>query len=225
MSWKGLREAREPSPPYRDPNPNKSKALNSLRSGKKIVKLTKIGESLRRKVQRSAIIDKSKEIVNNLDKKDYNILKNYIDNGHKINTELRFGGTNFSKEIISLDKSLSKIKTSTNIIVYKGMSKEYFSRFKKDDLWLDKGYVSTSIDKDKAEFFSKFFRTSTTEKRASYLIKIKLPKGTNFLYLGSVKGTPYSDDGYAPLKELLLPRNSKFKINTIKDNEAEAELL
>ncbi|MCK9596432.1 hypothetical protein M0R19_04570 [Candidatus Pacearchaeota archaeon] len=38
----------EPSPPGRDPNSDdKSKALNSLRSGKKIVKLTKVGKKLK----------------------------------------------------------------------------------------------------------------------------------------------------------------------------------
>jgi hypothetical protein len=50
MSFPGPRPRKEPSPPFKDPNPDKGKALASLKSGKKIVKLTKIGEALKKKV-------------------------------------------------------------------------------------------------------------------------------------------------------------------------------
>ena len=51
MSFPGPRPRKEPSPPFKDPNPDKAKALASLKSGKKIVKLTKIGERIKKKIE------------------------------------------------------------------------------------------------------------------------------------------------------------------------------
>ncbi|MCK9596424.1 hypothetical protein M0R19_04530 [Candidatus Pacearchaeota archaeon] len=58
MSWKGLRERKEPSPPYKDPNPDKAKVIFALKSDKKIVKLTKIGESIKKKIKAKRLNEK-----------------------------------------------------------------------------------------------------------------------------------------------------------------------
>ncbi|MCK9596453.1 hypothetical protein M0R19_04675 [Candidatus Pacearchaeota archaeon] len=76
MSFPGPRERKEPSPPFRDPNLDKGKALASLKSKKKIVKLTKVGKSLKKKVQRQ--FDARQEIKKYL-KENYLKLKIDLD--------------------------------------------------------------------------------------------------------------------------------------------------
>ncbi|MCK9596448.1 hypothetical protein M0R19_04650 [Candidatus Pacearchaeota archaeon] len=55
MSFPGPRERKEPSPPFKDPNPDKRDTIESITSIKegtrRIVKLTKVGQKIKKKVQ------------------------------------------------------------------------------------------------------------------------------------------------------------------------------
>lgn len=99
------------------------------------------------------------------------------------------------KQIKFLDQALEKappLKKDT--LVYRGFSMEQFGNLKPGSVIQDKGFVSTSVTKEGAGSFRAFGQQA--------FAKIILPKGTR-----AIGGST---------KEMLLSRNSKFKISSIK---------
>ncbi|MCK9596495.1 ADP-ribosyltransferase [Candidatus Pacearchaeota archaeon] len=198
MSWKGPRERKEPSPPFKDPNPDKAKAVSALKSGKKIVKLTKIGESLRKKV-------KEKTVFNDEEKK---AVSSYMGGpGLNINELLREGkilDPIYEKIKFGLDKITSrKLKSDATLyrlIRFSGSEKSNFYKTL-TPTFTDKAFVSTSnnFEKFRRSFMKNYFYGN------GILMKIYVKKGQKGCDISSISS-------FKNEAEVLLPRNTKFKI-------------
>ena len=131
-------------------------------------------------------------------------LSNYIDNANWINNYLRRGildeDSPFTqenvKEIDGIDSIFLKVNPTTqDSIVYRGVVGLIFEN-KRGAIFRDKGFVSTSQDKDIAKEYGK------------NIIAIHIPKGSKVIDIDSMKMSGL----FGEEKEILLPRGSKFKI-------------
>ena len=104
------------------------------------------------------------------------------------------------KLMASLDSALSKGKTPTAMVVHRGVSRDMLSKFKAGQAYVDKGYMSTSVDRGKAENFG---------GKSGPLLRITVPKGASGAYvekLSVFKGE----------KEFLIPRGQRLNITKIE---------
>ncbi|MCK9596436.1 hypothetical protein M0R19_04590 [Candidatus Pacearchaeota archaeon] len=224
MSFPGPRERKEPSPPFKDPNPDKGKALVSLRSGNKIVKLTKIGTNLKQKINKyyefkaqeevqKYGIDNYLDFYNSLPKESQQAIKEYTEAGFgDVNRSLRFitqitpSSTRMEKVkriIKGLDYAFKQkeIETKKNLILYRSIDSDFVNRINK--VFYDEGFVSTTGYKN------------ALHKRNAY-IKIRVPKGSKIIF------TRPFDEMFTE-GEFLLNRNSRFEvIKKYKDDEYNA---
>jgi hypothetical protein len=122
-----------------------------------------------------------------------------------INSNLRGGTPSIvSEETAAIDKSISKSSVPRNMTVYRGTPLDVYTSQLGDDpsKWVgrtfeDKGYMSTTLDKEVA--FN------------GVQARIKVPKGTKAGYLEYVEDP---DIGFGE-KELLLGRGTKMRITGV----------
>jgi hypothetical protein len=115
------------------------------------------------------------------------------------------------KEMKLVDEAFSKAKTTEPLEVYRGigpMDADKFAGLKVGDTFEDKGFVSTSTDKDTAENFS---RGDTPT-----MMHVQVPKGSKAISVDSM--SVFKKGGYATRSEneILLNRGGKFKVLSIK---------
>lgn len=128
-----------------------------------------------------------------------------------INRSLRFPGkfsdeknAEIKKEYIDpLDSALGKATINQDIHVYRNFELEPFEKAKPEQLigrsFYDKGFYSTSLSK------------TAMDDMGGIRATVKVPKGTKGAYIEHVASL--SKNEY----EVLLPRNTKFKITNVKD--------
>lgn len=112
------------------------------------------------------------------------------------------------KESIAILDSVMKTaaKTQESVTVYRGLAK-LPEGLKSGSVFIDKGYVSTSTDKGAAD---KIAREAKDD--IPIVMQIKIPKGKPALSMEHATGkTKYSTE-----REVLLPRNAKFKIERLE---------
>lgn len=148
--------------------------------------------------------------------KDFDAYKRYSMNSYfeKINGSLRTGTTNDFfvlediKKLDNLFKTIpEEIKPDNEMIVYRGAYlspelKNILDGKSSSDIYVDKGFVSTSKNKSIAKQFA-----STDEK---VFMQIKIPKGASV-----IDDTQLPSSACSKMRneeEVLLPRNSQFKI-------------
>ena len=106
--------------------------------------------------------------------------------------------------IISITKDLISIIINSpptpDVMVYRGTKNYYYS--KEDNILINYGFVSTSLDEEVAEIF--------TDQKTCCLFKVLIPKGTRGIYL-SLLDLIDGDMEYEEY-ELVLPPYSKFKL-------------
>ena len=150
-----------------------------------------------------------KKWVQGLTKTERAALRGYSGNDYvDISKHLRTGksvGNLKLDQIKNIDKAIKKAVTPDDVVVYRGIKAKRFSYFKKakNKVIVDKGFVSTTLDREKAYSFTDLFGTKQAYCR------IKVPKGTNAGYLGT---SPFLHPREA---ELLLSRGTKFKVTGI----------
>lgn len=150
----------------------------------------------------------------NLDQSQIDALKWYTSEyGYEsINNLLRFGGDDpkVKKAIDKIDSAIKDSSIPKNIILTRGIDSETASEMTKGSTFIDEGFSSTSINNKLA--FGDY----------DYEVKIHASKGKKGLYVNA-----YSDMNDNDEKELMLPRNSKLKIQKIdkKNKTIYAELL
>jgi hypothetical protein len=116
---------------------------------------------------------------------------------------------NLVKEIKLLDNLfLKNRKLKNNLIVYRGIKienniKDVLSNFEKNKIWLEKGFMSTSISSQFSYLFSKNFSSDNE----MFLLKIKVPKGTPYIPLAWNVNKPNKEYIKRSEYEILLPRN------------------
>jgi hypothetical protein len=136
---------------------------------------------------------------------DNSALNLYTSSGHDVvNRKLRKGS--YAKSIHASEWRESEVKDLTtrlddafdkaptvphNMVVYRGVDEEAFAGLQKGDSFVDKGFVSTSIDR--------------SEARTGMQVEIRVPKGTKGIYVEQVSAVPSE-------LEMILNRGTKFKV-------------
>lgn len=112
-------------------------------------------------------------------------------------------------------EDLTRIITSSptiskDIKVYRGVRDDYYLRGSKDGIYKNIGFVSTSLDVEKAQFFQQMVNDGSNKQKEPCCIKvIKLLKGTKALLMMPV--SQYGDE-----KEVLLNHASVYRITIPK---------
>jgi len=115
------------------------------------------------------------------------------------------------KEMKLVDEAFSKAKTTEPLEVYRGIGPsdaDMFANLKVGEIFQDKGFVSTSTDKDTADNFSRG-ETPT-------MMQIQVPKGSKAISVDSM--SVFQKGGHAKRSEneILLNRGGSFKVLSIK---------
>lgn len=113
-----------------------------------------------------------------------------------------------------LDNIMQKFVLEDDIIVFKGANKKYFENLEVGQIFEPKYFFSTSVDKTIAEKFIQDKRNIDNP----IMIYIKVPKESKSIYVGH-------DSGWAYNKEVILDRNTKYKVVEIQDNKLILEVV
>lgn len=146
------------------------------------------------------------------------ILRYGIDHGDPAEIhDSRFWAKDAAHVIQELDKMLAVSRVQEPMVVYRGIDhlsrKEFYNAFKKDAVIEDPGFASTSLKVGRALGFA----------AGNWgLMKIIVPKGASAMSLKMREdGTAFSK--YHPEEEILLPRNTKFKVIGFEKGKGDAE--
>jgi hypothetical protein len=153
-----------------------------------------------------------------LTNEEMSVLNDYKVSGYiKINKLLRQTGEypeEIKKEIETkikkIDSAMQKASTSSEVTAYRVVSNSHTKNLNEGDIFEDKGFVSTSVDK-------RILKAAFDESMSS--ITIFVPKGTKALPL---KGSSFS---HSEESELLLNRGTKFKVLKKSGNDIEVEVV
>ena len=136
------------------------------------------------------------------------------------NDELRAAGTipKIKAQIIkNLDNLIGKYPLPAQLTVYRGMytDSEFLARLNQQQYFQDKGFISTSRSSVVANDFAQMAKGfSGIKDGEAVMMKINLPKG--------FKAAPIEtavDSQFAEQREVLLPRNTVFKVTKISRRE------
>lgn len=133
----------------------------------------------------------------------YGITNRYLRNALYSDDDIEWDKT--AQRVKEIDRALSRNKLGDNSVLYRGVKREEFEWWLKNDT-LD-AYKSSSISKSVANQFD-----------ANYQIIINAPAKTQGFYLGD-----FSD--FSSEKEFLINRNQKYKILKQENGILEVEIL
>jgi len=118
-----------------------------------------------------------------------------------------FAGRVSTEDVVSeftkpLDDALERGVVPNNVVVYRGIDSGTGASFREGQVFKDSAYVSSSLLEKQALGFS---------EKGGYVMRIKVSKGSHGLYMGGLVNGEVAREA-----ELLLPRNSKFRITSIR---------
>ncbi|MFA7257672.1 MAG: minor capsid protein, partial [Kiritimatiellales bacterium] len=126
-----------------------------------------------------------------------------------------------AKLVEAIDTGIAKSKLASDATVYRGVHDansifkgKQLSEVRVGDTFVDKGFLSTTTDLKTVERFT----NSTNYGDAPALFNFELKKGQSGFLMNVV-------DGDVLEKELLLPRNSEYRVTAIKGNKLTVELV
>lgn len=148
----------------------------------------------------------SRDVWDGMNERQVDTVMNYQIESMPLNSALRQGRVEgYKDDVATLDGLMRGAKTKEDVTVYRGMFGNYgdnltnnYERIK-GTVIVDKAFASTSLNANIANEFS-----------SKTILKVGVPKGSRALYLSM------SPDDKS--HEVLLPRNSKFKITGIQRN-------
>lgn len=124
----------------------------------------------------------------------------------------------FKKEVENLDQVMERSYLSEDLTLYRGARSREFQNLEIDEAQKmvgqtiqDKGFVSTSLDD---EFARIGIGVDSVADQVGFIIKA--PKGTHGIDINGLKASQFILE-----KEILLDRNTKFKINKVYDELVE----
>lgn len=124
----------------------------------------------------------------------------------------KYEGFNGINDMIKdIDNSMSKYNLNTDIITFRGTNSNHYSNYKVGDIFSEKMYYSTSLNKNIAQTFA-------DDKNNAIIVEIKVPKGTKSIYVGD--NTNYEFEA-----ELLLSRNLSYKVIEKSDKNIILEVV
>lgn len=144
--------------------------------------------------------------IQNLDKNKIDAIRYYTDDGYiPINNYLRHGGDRYTKQVHTSIQLIDAIFKDVppiqhNVVVYRGIKSSYII----DADFVEKSYTSTTVDLSVASEFN--------NNTKCCIFKIHIPKGKHVIPLVTC-----SDN--ASELEVLLPRNSHFKVESIAHDD------
>ena len=150
-------------------------------------------------------------------------IERYLDSAAGLNGTLRHGDVGIAGEYVknvvaALDRTVSAAPpTLVDMVVSRAITGETSTLLglSEGKVIKDKGFVSTSLSR---EFASTFLRY-----QSAVVVDIKIPAGSKVLSIPSLKKVQHSFKSREA--EVLLPRNSAFRVMAISGNHVEAELL
>jgi hypothetical protein len=136
-----------------------------------------------------------------------NHLSYYTGPGHLlVNDHLRgirtFSDPDIHKDISQISNAIGKHSTKHDVHVWRSYHDIKDLGLKKGDIFHDKGFVSTSL------------RNNHSSHIHTHIMHIKVPKGSNAMYLNQEKTSSYPDE-----HEVLLQKGAKFKYHGAKTHE------
>jgi len=126
-------------------------------------------------------------------------LSEYRNGDYKsVKSLLRSSGSSNQTKLI--DSSFEKVKAPSPTSSFKGLSdSSFFEVVDEGSIFTDKAYVSVTINSDSQD---KFYEND------GYSVEVKIPKGSSVIPFQNIGSSDIHDDEC----ELLLPRDSKFKV-------------
>lgn len=150
-----------------------------------------------------------------LDSNQVDAIKEYTGNMYlTVNPKLRAGkpvSKADAKELKLIDDAFAKAKTTEDIEVYRGISGDamkHYQHLKPGDSFKDSAFVSTSTDKDTADNFSR--------GDGKAIMQVRVPKGSKAISVDSLSVFKKGGNVTRSENEILLDRNSSFKVVSIK---------
>lgn len=108
------------------------------------------------------------------------------------------GYENTQDAIDKIDSSISKYTLAEDIITYRGTNANFYKKYNLGDVFNEKMYYSTSLNKNIAKTFA-------NDCENGLVVEIRVPKGTPSIYVGN--NTDYDFEA-----ELLLSRDLSYKV-------------
>jgi hypothetical protein len=138
--------------------------------------------------------------------REKNSFREYAAAGYRdINTALRTGKKipkDLRKDVKNIDDVFSRTRTSSPMMVYRGVSPELAEKISSQSEFIDAGYFSTSISEKGADTFAR--------GHGAGLLEISVPAGSHAVSLQNIGGFTKNE------KEILLDKGSRFKIVSVK---------
>lgn len=169
----------------------------------------------------------AENMANSLSKKlnegEISAIKNYAASSQWINTHLRDGEKLMKAERVAFENIKSVFAKAdalqSDIIVYRAADAKHV--LGSGNSFIDKGFVSTSRDKAAASKIVDNLANNEMFSKKMILVEIRIPKGTVAVPVAGKLGL----SGYAHEKELLLNKDTKFKITHNDGTHAVFEVI
>jgi len=173
---------------YKSINKNKVKSAISYKvlSLKEIDKFQETSNKCYNKLSAS-----EKEAMYEYTMGGYQDVNDYLNNKYE-------GFDGIENMIKDIDDSMSKYNLSNDVIVFRGTDSNFYQDYKAGDIFSEKMYYSTSLNKNIAQTFA-------DDKNNAIIVEIRVPKGTKSIYVGN--NTEYEFEA-----ELLLARDLSYKV-------------
>jgi hypothetical protein len=123
----------------------------------------------------------------------------------------------------ALDGAISRTEAPRDMLLYRGThGVDAFETLKVGDVFMDKGYVSTTTDPKQLWSFMSTALGGSYDSRPvqkGYVLQVTVPKGSNVLsvnrYFKGVSERFGPTEGIREENEHILPRGSKFRVDSI----------
>lgn len=140
----------------------------------------------------------SNKFYSKLNANEKDALGHYTSYGYKeLNTKLRTGAVIHDEKVVHLTTAVSKGGFDKEVVVYRGIPATVGKELKPGQVFVDNGFISTSISKDKAKQFT-----------GSNVARIRVSPGQPVGPVG-----PHSS--HSSEMEVILPRGSMFKVESV----------
>jgi len=106
---------------------------------------------------------------------------------------------------------------SRDVVTFRGLPAHHVADMHVGDIVSDAAYVSTTLSRSKGEWFARNDSYGVPRKRGAGLCEIVVPKGAKVALTSPSRRSDGSYDRGSVEVELLLPRGSRFKVDSIEN--------
>ncbi len=249
MSWSGPREIKEPSPPNRKPG---GKTLT--KTGKKIKEkadkynkakavANKYNKALNKKGIYKEIIPGTvysstykkwadeyyKHQLEKLNANERKAINRYLLGSTSKKALVNATLDDEQKTMVhNIDSAMKKTSIPHNMKTFRMTRAKFHNTLNVGDVFKNRGFTSTSIDRNFAMRWSPVSTLSRVPIN-KFFMDIRLKKGQHGIYVGNHNwgdvAHVFTERGTFPQRELILPRDTKFRVIEKKKNSMVVEML